>query len=158
LLILDEPTNGLDPNQTEHMRQLIKQMARHSTIILSTHIMQEVDAVCDRVLMLRNGRLALDQSLAELHHSKTLLLRTSAAEQALESYLRRLPQVQSLKSTVAANEFMHFTINLHPNVDMDTAANNIVQCVIRADAKLYQLQVSTRDLDSVFRKVYNNGD
>ena len=100
LLILDEPTNGLDPNQTEHMRQLIKRLARRTTIILSTHIMQEVDAVCDRVLMLRNGRLALDQSLAELHHSKTLLLRTGTTAQPLASYLKRLPQVQSLESAV----------------------------------------------------------
>jgi len=97
LLILDEPTNGLDPNQTEHMRTLIRRLARQTTIILSTHIMQEVDAVCDRVLMLRNGQLALNQSLAELHHSRTLLVRTSTTAQPLESYLKRLPQVQSLE-------------------------------------------------------------
>jgi ABC-2 type transport system ATP-binding protein len=158
LLILDEPTNGLDPKQTEHMRQLIRRLARQTTIILSTHIMQEVDAVCDRVLMLRNGRLALNQSLAELHHSKTLLLRTSTAEQPLESYLKRLPQVQSLESAVAEDGLMQFDIHLHPDVDMNTAANNIAQCVIKAGARLYQLQVSTRDLDSVFREVYGNGD
>jgi ABC-2 type transport system ATP-binding protein len=158
LLILDEPTNGLDPNQAEHMRQLIRRLARSSTIILSTHIMQEVDAVCGRVLMLRNGRLALDQSLTQLHQSKTLLLRTSTTAQPLQSYLNRLPQVQSLESTVAMDGLMHFIINLHPDVDMDTAASNIAQCVIRSDARLYQLQVSTRDLDSVFREVYDNGD
>jgi ABC-2 type transport system ATP-binding protein len=158
LLILDEPTNGLDPHQTEHMRQLIRRLARNTTIILSTHIMQEVDAICDRVLMLRNGRLALDQSLAELHHSTTLLLCTSTAVPALGSYLLQLPQVQSLEHTVAADELMHFDIHLHPNVDMDTAANNIAQCVITAGAKLYQLQASTRDLDSVFREVYDNGN
>ncbi len=158
LLILDEPTNGLDPNQTEHMRQLIKRLARQITIILSTHIMQEVDAVCDRVLILRNGRLALDQSLAELHHTKTLLLRTGTTEQPLGSFLHRLPQVQSLEHNVAADGLMHFNVHLHPNIDMNTAANNIAQCVIQAGAKLYQLQVSTRDLDSVFREVYDNGD
>lgn len=158
LLILDEPTNGLDPHQTEHMRQLIRRLARNTTIILSTHIMQEVDAVCDRVLMLRNGRLALDQSLAELHHSTTLLLCTSTAVPALDSYLLQLPQVQSLEHTLSADDLMHFDIHLHPNVDMDTAANNIAQCVIKAGAKLYQLQVSTRDLDSVFREVYDNGN
>jgi ABC-2 type transport system ATP-binding protein len=158
LLILDEPTNGLDPNQAEHMRQLIRRLARRSTIILSTHIMQEVDAVCDRVLMLRNGQLALDQSLAELHHTRTLLLRTGTTAQPLESYLGRLPQVQSLVSAVDADGLLHFDIHLHPNVDMDTAANNIAQCVIKSGAKLYQLQVSTRDLDSVFREVYASGD
>ncbi len=63
LLILDEPTNGLDPGQTEDMRELIRRLARAATVILSTHIMQEVDAVCDRVLVLREGRLAMDQRL-----------------------------------------------------------------------------------------------
>jgi ABC-2 type transport system ATP-binding protein len=158
LLILDEPTNGLDPHQTEHMRQLIKRLAQRTTIILSTHIMQEVDAVCDRVLMLRNGRLALDQSMAELHHSKTLLLLTDSAVQPLVSYLNLLPQVQSLEYRMAADERMHFDIHLHPGVDMDTATNTIAQCVIEAGAKLYQLRVSTRDLDSVFREVYDNGN
>ena len=56
------------------MRRLIKRLARRATVILSTHIMQEVDAVCDRVLMLRNGRLALDQRLQELRSSRTLQL------------------------------------------------------------------------------------
>jgi ABC-2 type transport system ATP-binding protein len=158
LLILDEPTNGLDPNQTEHMRQLIKRLARRTTIILSTHIMQEVDAVCDRVLMLRNGRLALDQSLAVLHDSNTLLLRTNTTEQPLATYLSRLPQVQSLENSTTADGLLHFDIHLHPNVNMDIAANNIAQCVITSGAKLYQLQISTRDLDSVFREVYGNGD
>lgn len=158
LLILDEPTNGLDPNQTEHMRQLIKRLARRTTIILSTHIMQEVDAVCDRVLMLRNGRLALDQSLAVLHDSNTLLLRTNTTEQPLATYLSRMPQVQSLENSRTADGFLHFDIHLHPNVDMDIAANNIAQCVIKSGAKLYQLQISTRDLDSIFREVYSNGD
>ena len=96
LLILDEPTNGLDPGQTEHMRGLIRKLARQATVILSTHIMQEVDAVCDRVLVLRQGRLALDQRLDQLHHSRTLMLRTSAAGQTLTTYLRRLPQIASL--------------------------------------------------------------
>jgi ABC-2 type transport system ATP-binding protein len=158
LLILDEPTNGLDPNQTEHMRRLIKRLAQRTTIILSTHIMQEVDAVCDRVLILRNGRLALDQGLADLHDSKTLLLRTDAAVPALASYLNRLPQVASMDSIVDKDGFMRCDIRLHPRVDPDTAANNIAQCITKAGAKLYELQVSTRDLDTVFREVYNNGN
>jgi ABC-2 type transport system ATP-binding protein len=66
LLILDEPTNGLDPGQTWQMRELIQQAASHATVILSTHIMQEVEAVCGRVLLMRGGQLALDQALPEL--------------------------------------------------------------------------------------------
>ncbi|MEZ5570467.1 MAG: ABC transporter ATP-binding protein [Halioglobus sp.] len=154
LLILDEPTNGLDPNQREHMRSLIKRLAQRTTIILSTHIMQEVDAVCDRVLMLRNGRLALDQSLATLHLSKTLKLRTNAAVPELANYLKRLPQVAALETTYTDNACMQFDLHMHANVDADTAANNIAQCVVKAGARLFQLQTATRDLDSVFREVY----
>lgn len=158
LLILDEPTNGLDPNQAEHMRRLIKRLARRTTIILSTHIMQEVDAVCDRVLMLRNGQLALDQGLAELHESKALALRTSKTEQPLATYLNRLPQIASLESSVTDDGCLHFDLQLHANVEPDTAANNIAQCVLKAGAKLYQLQVIPRNLDTVFREVNDNGD
>jgi ABC-2 type transport system ATP-binding protein len=157
LLILDEPTNGLDPNQTEHMRQLIRRLARRATIILSTHIMQEVDAVCDRVLVLRHGLLALDQSLQELRHSRTLQLRTDAAVDALANYLRRMPQVASLQQSSQGQELV-FNLHLHDNADLDTAANNIARCVIEAGARLYQLQPVSKDLDSIFREVNADGN
>ena len=158
LLILDEPTNGLDPQQTEHMRRLIQQLARRATVILSSHIMQEVDAICDRVLMLRNGRLALDQSLSELRHSRTLLLRTDAAVESLPAYLRRMPQVASVQQDRDEPGMLRFTLELHDNADMDTAANNIAQSVVKAGARLYQLQAAIKGLDSVFLEVNANGD
>jgi ABC-2 type transport system ATP-binding protein len=158
LLILDEPTNGLDPRQTAHMRRLIKRMAQTATVILSTHIMQEVEAVCDRVLMLRNGRLALDERLDDLRHSKTLLLGTGDSVASLASFLRRLPQVSSLQQTSEESGTMHFILQLHSHADMATAANNIAQCVIAAGASLYHLRPQVRDLDSVFRTVNPDGD
>jgi ABC-2 type transport system ATP-binding protein len=153
VLILDEPTNGLDPNQTDHMRQLIRQLARRASVILSTHIMQEVDAVCDRVLVLRNGRLVLDQSLAQLRSTRTLRLRTSAGREELPSLLRRMPQVVQLQRGPAREEWEEFTLLLHDNADLDRAASNIAHTVTEAGAKLYQLHPITRDLDSVFREV-----
>lgn len=158
LLILDEPTNGLDPNQTGQMRELIRRLARRTTIILSTHIMQEVDAVCDRVLILRSGRLALDQSLETLRDSKTLRLRTNATVPDLGSYLKRLPQVASLDRIDTDAGFLLFDLQLHPNIEVDTAANNIAQCVVKAGAKLFGLQIITRDLETVFREAYSHGD
>ena len=120
--------------------------------------MQEVDAVCSRVLMLRNGRLALDQNLTDLHNSKTLLLRASAGAPSLAAYLEQLADVASLQSFVAADGLMHFDIHLNPNANIDTAANSVAHCVIQAGAELYQLQVSAHDLDQVFREVYDNGN
>lgn len=74
LLILDEPTNGLDPSQIEQMRSLIREAAENATVVVSTHILQEVEAVCDRVLILRNGRLVIDQPLSAFQESNSLLV------------------------------------------------------------------------------------
>jgi len=66
VLILDEPTTGLDPNQLVEIRKLIKDVGKNKTIILSTHIMQEVEAICDRVIIINNGNLVADDTLENL--------------------------------------------------------------------------------------------
>ncbi len=152
LLILDEPTNGLDPQQTDHMRQLIKRLARRATVILSTHIMQEVDAVCDRVLVLSHGKLVLDEHLKALRCTRTLLLRVCDSNPSLATYLQRLPQIAKVSGTSNGPHELAYTISLHDNSDPDTAANNISQCVIKAGARLYELHAVTRDLESIFRE------
>lgn len=152
LLILDEPTNGLDPRQTQKMRALIKKLARNATVILSTHIMQEVDALCDRVLMLRSGKLILDERQDDLRNSRSLLLKTDAGVPSLETYLSHLPQIAQLTKSADTREYAEFTLVLHDNADLDTAANNIAQCVVKATGKLYQLQPVVRDLDTIFRE------
>jgi len=69
VLILDEPTSGLDPNQILEIRNLIKTIGKEKTVLFSTHIMQEVEAVCDRVIILDHGKIITDQKTEELHHS-----------------------------------------------------------------------------------------
>jgi len=152
LLILDEPTNGLDPEQTDHMRKLIKQLSRRATIILSTHIMQEVDAVCERVLILSHGKLVLDETLQNLCCTRTLLLRVCDSNPSLASYLSRLPQISKLSSEASGPRQMSYTLSLHDNASADTAANNIAKCVLEAGARLYELQPLERDLETVFRQ------
>lgn len=157
LLILDEPTNGLDPKQTEHMRRLIKRLARQATVILSTHIMQEVDAICDRVLVLRHGKLVLDSHLAQLRESRTMLLQTDSISGSLTNYLQRMPQVASLQHTEDEDNRSNYTLVLHENSDIDTAANNIARCVIEAGARLYQLRPVIQGLEAVFHEVNSDG-
>lgn len=70
VLILDEPTSGLDPNQVHHMRDLIVELAKTKTILLSTHILQEVRAVCNRVVMVNNGRVVFDGPTTDLGSSE----------------------------------------------------------------------------------------
>jgi ABC-2 type transport system ATP-binding protein len=75
VLILDEPTSGLDPNQLVGIRQLIRDLGKTKTIILSTHIMQEVEAVCDQVIIINKGQIVADDTLTSLrqkHQNQTL--------------------------------------------------------------------------------------
>ncbi|MBV5310315.1 ABC transporter ATP-binding protein [Chromatium okenii] len=73
ILILDEPTNGLDPAQIQHMRALVRELSVEATLLISTHVLQEVEAVCERVLILRNGRLALDSPLNAIGESRLIV-------------------------------------------------------------------------------------
>jgi ABC-2 type transport system ATP-binding protein len=66
VLILDEPTTGLDPNQLVEIRELIKNIGKDKTVFLSTHIMQEVQAICDRIIIIHQGRIVEDTQLADL--------------------------------------------------------------------------------------------
>lgn len=152
LLILDEPTSGLDPQQTLQMRALIKKLADNATIILSTHIMQEVNAICDRVLMLRSGHLILDELQDDLRNSRSLLLKTDSGHDVLESVLNRLPQIAQFTVSTRTAEYSEYTLTLRENADLNTASNNIAQSVIKSGAKLYTLQPLVRDLDTVFRE------
>ena len=80
IIILDEPTNGLDPTQILQMRELIRELAKTATVILSTHILQEVQAVCERVLIMRDGKLVVDSSIADLQSGRQLRLAIDSGE------------------------------------------------------------------------------
>lgn len=153
LLILDEPTNGLDPTQTEHMRELIREIAKSATVILSTHIMQEVDALCDRVLILRSGQLVVDANLEELRDSKQLILATSMTPEAADKKLSALEGVESVEELENEQEFHRYRIKLAEDLDVYKASATLAKAVAKSKAELYQLQPEQRDLESLFRQV-----
>lgn len=157
LLILDEPTNGLDPGQTAQMRELIRELAREATVILSTHIMQEVEAVCERVLVLHNGHRVLDQRLAELKESHTLLVRASGEAPAIRRTLTQLPQVLSAEITDTQREVTTLRLELHPGTERDRAAGNISHALVGTGARLLELRPLLRDLDSVLQALADGG-
>jgi len=152
-LILDEPTNGLDPRQTEHMRTLIGNLSRRATVIVSTHIMQEVEAVCDRVLILRNGQLALDQSIAALRQCGELLLRTCNSSSDLDAALEALPGVAAVTAQAAEGEMQAWCLRLAEDADSETVAGQVAECVHAAGARLYRLESTSRQLETIFHEV-----
>jgi ABC-2 type transport system ATP-binding protein len=146
LLILDEPTNGLDPSQTQHMRDLIERLAESATVILSTHIMQEVDAICDRAIILRGGGLVLDERLADLKESNRYRLRSESSGRVAD-LLNTLQPVTEVHDRGEGNWEVCF------DGDQDGAGRVIAEAIIGAGLPLYELAVKRRDLETVFREV-----
>jgi gliding motility-associated transport system ATP-binding protein len=151
LLILDEPTNGLDPTQTEHMRELIRELAREATVILSTHIMQEVEALCDRVLIVRGGRLAVDAQLATLRQSNQLQLDCSLSGDTARAALAAIPGVAGATPPQAGCP--HWLLQLETGADARATCAAVARLVGERGAELYRLQPEQRDLETLFRTV-----
>ena len=143
-LILDEPTSGLDPAQTQEMRDLIRRLAESATVILSTHIMQEVDAVCDRVMILRAGKLALDEKLADLQRSQRLFVGTQATGQALTEAVGEPVDVDATEGG--------WFLTFGQPADDELAAE-VAGRLVRAGIAFHVLQREKRDLETVFRGV-----
>ena len=93
ILILDEPTAGLDPLQIREVRALIRELGDKHTILLSTHIMSEVEAVCGRVIIIAQGRIALDEQLARLQTERTIVLEARGPAEAIQRSLETAPGV-----------------------------------------------------------------
>ena len=150
ILILDEPTNGLDPSQIQHMRDLIRDLAQSATLIISTHILQEVEAVCDRVLILRAGRLALDTRLADLSASNRLLVTLDRPPAEVGTLIAGLSGVASWAPLDAQGGHRRYALETQ---DADSAAPALARAVANAGWPLYALQREGRDLEALFREV-----
>lgn len=97
ILILDEPTNGLDPNQIMEIRDLIKSISKNKTIIISTHIMQEVEALCDKVIIIKNGEIVLNDDI------KNIGKNINSNEYSLDVRIRNTENIEYIKSILEKN-------------------------------------------------------
>tara|TARA_B100001146_G_scaffold225125_1_gene246733 strand:+ start:16164 stop:17060 length:897 start_codon:yes stop_codon:yes gene_type:complete len=98
VLIFDEPTTGLDPNQLIEIRELIKTIGKEKTVLLSTHIMQEVEAICDRVIIINKGTIVLDQSLSELKGGQQQIVTVEFDYRVETVALQTLPHVERVEN------------------------------------------------------------
>ena len=145
IVILDEPTNGLDPTQIRQMRSLIQELAQEATVIISTHILQEVQAVCERVLILRSGRLAVDSRLDDLQKGHRLLVTLNQDSSRL---LEGISGVKSIQVQKIRNGQYAYTVEAG-----EETAPEIADAASKAGLKLFALQHERRDLESVFAQV-----
>ena len=152
LLILDEPTNGLDPEQTQHMRSLIRDIAKNATVILSTHIMQEVDALCSRVLMLHSCKLAVDAQLDELRASNSLLVECSLATTKSES-LENLFGVETISVISTTEGSNTYRVTTNASAGLKNVSADIAREISKQKESLFMLKPELRDLETLFREV-----
>jgi len=150
VLILDEPTNGLDPTQVRQMRALIRELATTATVILSTHILHEVQAVCDRVIIVRNGRVALDARMDELRAGRRLLVTVAAAPPQAVALFGAIPGVNTVESLGAPGTGHRYALTPDSPAAVDELAARVAATVAAAQVPLYALQAESRDLETVF--------
>jgi ABC-2 type transport system ATP-binding protein len=146
LLILDEPTVGLDPSQIIEIRHLIKRLAEHSTILFSTHILTEVEALCDRAIILMNGQVSADAKLADLAASADALLVLQQDSSDAETALAALDHVQS----VSKEHNGYTSYRIHSRQDL---MPEIFQLAKAKNWSVRELRHETRTLETVFNEL-----
>ena len=146
VLILDEPTSGLDPNQIVEIRDLIIRIGKEKTVLLSTHIMQEVQAMCSRVIIISGGKLVADDSIEALQQSNTkqgavLVSFENNVDQNLLARLKNVKRVESLGS----NKW-----RLHTNKP-DELRKEVMKWALDQDINISTIQSESQSLEDVFR-------
>jgi len=159
VLILDEPTDGLDPNQKHEVRALIKDMAAQKAIIISTHILEEVDAVCSRAAIIAQGRLLFTGTPAELaanshFYNAVTLTVPSSIKAGVQQSLNALDGVSSVEMGSAAGD--RVTITCIPK-NKQSIVGSIHQCVRENAWQVDELFVESGRLDEVFRTITLGG-
>lgn len=151
VLILDEPTSGLDPNQIVEIRQLIKDIGKEKTVIFSTHILGEVEAVCDRAIIINKGRLVADASIGQLREQFTGQNRfTVEFDKPLNAHaLTGIPGVQQVKS-LDNNRW-----ELATAADHDIRAE-VFHFAVREKLVLLELHKAFYSVEEVFRQLTKN--
>jgi ABC-2 type transport system ATP-binding protein len=146
VLILDEPTTGLDPNQLVEIRELIKELGKDKTVLFSTHIMQEVEAVCDRVIIIKKGAVLVDKKLSELQSSMQQIIEVVFNVAVDKDIFNKITSIISVINT--SENTWQLTFNqeedMRPKIFDFAQENNL---------KIIGLTTQNKNLETLFREV-----
>jgi len=157
VIILDEPTSGLDPNQIVEIRKLIKQLGKEKTLVLSTHILQEVEATCDRVLIINNGEIVADGTPDSLQNKfkgqveVTLILKKDSTDKEL--VLRAISSVRNVdKAKIVRHDDNTIHINISGNKGEDIR-EDLFRKIVSMNMVLLGLHQEETSLEDIFRQL-----
>ncbi len=150
VLILDEPTSGLDPNQLVEIRKLIKELGREKTVIFSTHIMQEVQSLCDRVVIINKGKIVADGDISTLQNNVVgeAVVKVEFLQSVKEAQLKNIPNLLNIK-TLGQNKFL-----LSSNINVDIRAD-IFEFAVQNKLTLLEMAKEISSVEDVFQQVTN---
>ena len=146
VLILDEPTTGLDPNQLLEIRNLIKEVGINKTVLFSTHIMQEVEAICDRVIIINKGRIIADKSLKELKENQEQIIEVEFDYKIEQQFIQK---ISHLKSAINVHDTIWQLTFLTSN-DMRA---EVFDFAYENGLKILELNTKNKNLESLFREL-----
>jgi ABC-2 type transport system ATP-binding protein len=148
VLILDEPTSGLDPNQIIEIRDVIKRLGKDKTVLFSSHILQEVEALCDRVVIINRGRLVADSSISRLRteSSETGTIRVAFREQLEPAKLQQLNGVNAIRA-ISDNEWELQT------EEPDAVKKQLLELALQNKWNIVSLQSENKSLEAIFRSL-----
>ncbi|PQB08039.1 gliding motility-associated ABC transporter ATP-binding subunit GldA [Polaribacter filamentus] len=146
VLILDEPTTGLDPNQIVEIRELIKELGKEKTVLFSTHIMQEVEAICDRVIIIKKGEILVDKKLTELKQNNQQIIEVTFNSKIEEQLIQQLKNIVSCKN----NKDNSWSITFESKEDMRPKIFDFAQ---ENGLKILALKANNKSLETLFREV-----
>jgi len=150
VLILDEPTSGLDPNQIIEIRNVIKEQGKNKLVLFSSHILQEVEAICDRVIIINKGKIVADDKLSNLQQrSSSSVVRVQFKEALEQEWLNRLAAVKSV------NKIDAYTWSIETN-DPDTVRTELKKLERENNLDIVSLQSESQSLEEVFRSLTGN--
>lgn len=148
VLILDEPTTGLDPNQLQDIRKLIKSFKGEKTILLSTHIMQEVEAICDRVIILKEGKVVADEHIKTIKNKEQQIIEVEFDYRVEDILLSQIKYVDKVNNTSG------FTYEISFRVEEDMRSQ-IFDFAHDNELKILKLNRRNKTLEQLFRDLTN---
>ncbi len=150
VLILDEPTSGLDPNQIVEIRNLIKEQGKNKTVLFSTHILQEVQAICDRIIIIHNGELVADDALSALQQSMQSNVVKVSFKEVLD--MQAFRQLSSVTNITRENEHAWKLKTDNPT----EARKQLLELALKENLNIVSLQTEGSNLEEIFRTLTKN--
>lgn len=150
ILILDEPTSGLDPNQIIEIRNLIADIGKEKTVMLSTHIMQEVEAICDRIIIINKGKIVANDSSENISKNSNNEITTIVVEFNSETDINKLRKIEGVQLVKKSIDKKNWLLQSKSNIDIRA---NIFSFAVKNNLMVLSMQKQEKNLEEIFQEL-----